>query len=143
MLEATAALEERMEIFEDSQKAVSTAAESSKQVATGCAEGMVELRKTLDRMVGAVWGEVGLEGAACSGKPLIEDIVAASSTYRQACTEEMLNAVRSLASQVCLSTCLVSAGSNDSCCCTHCSTMHAGTQQTRHIVQQARESTRF
>ena len=90
-----------MELSEAAHHAACTAAEKAENAAVGCNSGLESLRKLLESLACAVWGrDVGLGGAQRSTKPIVELVAEATTTAHQACTEEMLNAVKSLATQV-------------------------------------------
>lgn len=102
VLEATAALDHRVEEVENSQRASSLAAASAEQVSSDCQSRLHELRKQLETIAGGIWGrDVGMDGPVRAGKPVVELLDDVSRISRQACTEEMLESVKTLVSQVC------------------------------------------
>lgn len=101
VIEATATLESRMEVSENTQRTAFTAASNAENLAAGCQAGLDDVRKLLGGVAAGVWGrDLGSEGALRGGKPVVELVAEVTNTARQACTEEMLNAVKSLANQV-------------------------------------------
>lgn len=92
-----------MEALEKMQQAICTSAAGAQDVAERCNKDLDELKNALCSVAGAVWGrEVALDGPARTTKPVMELLSDMASTLSQACTEEMLDAVKSLATQVLL-----------------------------------------
>ena len=96
-------MEHRLEECETAQHAATTAAIKTEDAAAGCQTGLESLRKLLEDLAGGVWGrDVGIDGARRGSKPVVELVAEAATAAHQACTEEMITAVKSLATQVML-----------------------------------------
>lgn len=101
VLDATTALQSRVEEAERLHQVARTTASGAEKMASNCTSKVEDLQKLVQALVGGIWGwDTDLGRAAHSTKPLHDLVAELSTTVRNSCTEDMLNAVKTLTTQV-------------------------------------------